>query len=86
MDPELRKPLAQVREFGALLAELNGRRSAVARYGIVARSLMSGSAAARAYVKAKLGVATARPWPQAATDLVRNWIEDAGTGPILVPL
>lgn len=83
----LRKPLAQTREFGALLAGVAARRNnAINRKAFVIRRLLTGSAAARAYVKAKLGLAGARPWPEAAPDLVRHWLEDAGTGELLVPL
>lgn len=85
--PHLLKPLLRTRKFGAFLSEIARRRdNSLQRRAFIIRRLLTGSAAARTYVWAKAGLLGVRPWPQSAVDLVRNWLEDAGMGEVLVPL
>jgi hypothetical protein len=84
--PQFLEPLRRTRKFGAFINEVGRRTNLLHRRAFIAGRLLSGSAAARAYVWAKAGLPGARPWPQSAVDLVRHWLEDAGTGEVLVPL
>jgi hypothetical protein len=84
--PQLLKPLYRSRRFGRFIREVEDRKNKLQRRARIIRALLSGSAAARSYVWAKAGLLGARPWPQSAVDLVRQWLEDAGMGEVLVPV
>jgi hypothetical protein len=86
LPPQFLEPLLRTRKFSAFISEVGRRTNLLQRRAFIVGRLLSGSAAARAYVWAKAGLLGARPWPQSAVDLVRHWLEDAGTDEVLVPL
>ncbi len=86
LSPNLRKPLKRAEKFGAFIREVGRRSNLLQRRAFIARSLLTGSAAARAFVGAKMGLGGKNPWPQSAVDLIRLWLENASTREILLPL
>jgi hypothetical protein len=89
LTPAVRKPLFSawrdrtraVRIFSRGLNRCSNMRQ---RRAFIARQLLSGSWAARRYVGAKL--AGGLPFPRSMPEVIRTWLEQAGAGPVLVPI
>jgi hypothetical protein len=72
------------RDFREFYREIDRRTDPLDRRSFVARKLLTGSAPARIHFKSKLSGKTV--WPETGPALVRNWLEEAGMGPVLVPV
>ena len=84
--PNFHRPLRRAEKFGAFMREVGRRSNVVDRRAFIARRLLAGSGAARTFVRAKLGLGGMNPWPQSAVDLIRAWLEYAGSEKVLLPL
>jgi Glycosyl transferase family 2 len=76
--------LTQTRELRAFLREAARRADSRERRAFIIRGLLSGSRAARGYLKSRLP--GKRPWPEGAPDLVRSLLEEVAGEPVLVPV
>lgn len=83
--PNFRKTLKRAEKFGAFSRDVGRRSDVFRRRAFIASRLLLGSAAARDFVRAKLCFADTSSL-QAEVDLIRTWLEKAGTGKILLPL
>lgn len=84
--PQFLNPLRRTRKLGEFVREIERLSNPLQRRIFIIRSLLAGSAAARTYIWSKAGLFGVNPWPQAAVDLVRKWLQDAGMAEVLVPL
>jgi len=84
INPRWRGPLAQAKDFCMFNADREACRTSIERRALIVRRLLSGSAAARAYVKAKLCGTSMAPWRESGPGLMRFWLEDAEFEPVLV--
>jgi hypothetical protein len=85
----IRQPLtsrwsAQTRELRTFLRETARRTDSRERRAFVVRRFLTGSRAARGYVKSRLP--GNRPWPEGAPDLLRSLLEGTGIQSVLVPV
>jgi len=74
----------RAKEIRRFLREVARRTDSLERKAFVLRRFLTGSRAARAYLKSRLSGKA--PWPESAPELLRGWLEDAGVHNVLTPV
>ena len=81
--PHAAQALSKTRELRDFLTGTARRKNSLLRRAFIMRRLLAGSPGAWGRFQAK---SCNKRWPESAPDLVRSWLEDAGIGPVLVPV
>lgn len=71
------------RDMRRLLLEVQSRRNPLRRKAFVLGRLLAGSWAAREYLKGR--ARGQPPWPKSAPEIIQNWLQKAGLGPVMAP-